>query len=423
MKRVLVYSHDTYGLGNIRRMLAVTEHLLARDPQLSVLLVTGSPVAHAFRLPPGLDYIKMPCLTRTDRERYAVKYLGTDLDATIALRSAMLLETVRHFEPDLFLVDKKPGGIRNELRPALEYLRQHAPATRNVLVLRDILDSPDITRRTWEREGYHPTIQAFYDSVLVLGAPQVFDTAHEYAFPPAVREKVCYGGYVRRPHGRKTRAEVRQSLGLRDEQPLVLVTAGGGEDGFQVLDTYVAALRETSAETQAHSLVLTGPELPANQRASLSAATAGVPNVTLVDFLDDMMGYMGASDVIVSMGGYNTVCEILSAERPAVVVPRVRPVEEQWIRAQRMARLGLFETIHPDQLTPATFTQAVARQLRAGQAQSPVEQTLDPSSLFRTGEWLTALLEDRPPSSPARAMPRPVPPVRRRGVQRASSWL
>jgi predicted glycosyltransferase len=422
MKRALVYSHDTFGLGNIRRMLAMAEQLLARDPELSVLLVTGSPVAHAFRLPPRLDYIKMPCLTRTDRERYAVKYLGTDIDDAIALRSALLLETVRRYKPDLLLVDKKPAGIRNELRPALEYLRQHAPATRNVLVLRDILDSPDVTRRTWEREGYHAAIQAFYDSVLVLGAPEVFDTAREYAFPASVREKVCYGGYLRRPRGRKTRAEVRHSLGLPDGQPLVLVTAGGGQDGFQVLETYVAALHERRAEMQAHSLVLAGPELPANQRSLLSAAAARVPDVTFVDFLDDMMGYIGASDVVVSMGGYNTVCEILSAERRAIVVPRVRPVEEQWIRAERMARLGLFETIHPDQLTPATLTQAVARQLRAGQAQSRLEQTVDPSSLFHTGEWLTTLLEERLPAPSPLLFPRPVQPIRRRpGIQKAST--
>jgi predicted glycosyltransferase len=42
------------------------------------------------------------------------------------------------------------------------------------------------------------------------------------------------------------------------------------------------------------------------------------------------------------------VGEILSLRKRAVVVPRTQPVEEQWIRAQRMAELGLFAAIHPD---------------------------------------------------------------------------
>jgi predicted glycosyltransferase len=29
VKRILIYSHDTFGLGNIRRMLEVARHLVA----------------------------------------------------------------------------------------------------------------------------------------------------------------------------------------------------------------------------------------------------------------------------------------------------------------------------------------------------------------------------------------------------------
>jgi len=70
MRRLLVYSHDTFGLGNIRRMLAICEHLVETDVDLSILLVTGSPVIHNLRLPARLDYIKLPCLTRSDYENY-----------------------------------------------------------------------------------------------------------------------------------------------------------------------------------------------------------------------------------------------------------------------------------------------------------------------------------------------------------------
>jgi predicted glycosyltransferase len=51
MTKVLIYSHDTYGLGNIRRMLAISRHIVDRDPNASVLIVSGSPMLHAFRIP------------------------------------------------------------------------------------------------------------------------------------------------------------------------------------------------------------------------------------------------------------------------------------------------------------------------------------------------------------------------------------
>ncbi len=71
MKRLMVYSHDTFGLGNIRRMLAISQHLIEQRDDISILLVTGSPVIHSLRLPKRLDYIKLPCLTRTDSEHYS----------------------------------------------------------------------------------------------------------------------------------------------------------------------------------------------------------------------------------------------------------------------------------------------------------------------------------------------------------------
>src|SRR5437016_7118415 len=50
--------------------------------------------------------------------------------------------------------------------------------------------------------------------------------------------------------------------------------------------------------------------------------------------------------VVVSMGGYNAVCEVLSAERPTVIVPRVRPRKEQLLRAQALQRRGVARMIH-----------------------------------------------------------------------------
>ena len=102
MKKLMVYSHDTFGLGNIRRMLSICKHLIDSIPDLSILIVSGSPMVHTFRIPQRLDYIKLPCLRRTDREGYSVKYLGTDMS-----------ELIRHFlfGPDVRLNKRTENPI------------------------------------------------------------------------------------------------------------------------------------------------------------------------------------------------------------------------------------------------------------------------------------------------------------------------
>src|SRR5260370_31808973 len=61
------------------------------------------------------------------------------------------------------------------------------------------------------------------------------------------------------------------------------------------------------------------------------------------------------------MAGYNTVAESVQARTPLLLVPRVRPGEEQLIRARFLAERGLAEMIHPDELTPATMRAALDR--------------------------------------------------------------
>lgn len=228
--RLMVYSHDGFGLGNIRRMLAICTHLLDSIPELSILVVSGSPMLHSFRLPKRLDYIKLPCLNRGTSGEFSAKYLGTAIDETVKLRSQLILSAIANFKPDVFLVDKKPYGIRNELQATIEYLKAQLPQTPLILLLRDILDHPDVTIPEWQKHGYYEAIAKFYDHVLVVGAPEIFDIRIEYKLPPKVAQKVQFCGYIRKELGRKGPNFVRNELRLSPDEQLVLVTPGGGED-------------------------------------------------------------------------------------------------------------------------------------------------------------------------------------------------
>src|SRR5260370_30841561 len=75
LMRLMVYSHDTFGLGNIRRMLAICKHLHASIPDLSILIVSGSPMLQRFRIEPAIDSITFPCLKRPGFGELVVLFL------------------------------------------------------------------------------------------------------------------------------------------------------------------------------------------------------------------------------------------------------------------------------------------------------------------------------------------------------------
>jgi len=136
------------------------------------------------------------------------------------------------------------------------------------------------------------------------------------------------------------------------------------------------------------SCVVTGPLLDPEVRADLEARAAKLPEVTLLPFCEDLVSYVHAADLVVTMGGYNSICEVVEAGKRTIVVPRVHPRKEQLIRAERLRDLGAVAMIHPDDLTPDALAREVARGL-VGPAPSPV---LDFGGLRRAGDVVVEAL-------------------------------
>lgn len=398
MKRVLIYSHDTFGLGNVRRMLEVARHLVQTSPEVTVLLLTGSPMLHAFRIPARIDYVKLPCLARDTTGRYSARSLPLALPTLVRLRANLIRSAVTDFAPDLILVDKKPFGVQDELAGALESFSRARRRPRLVLLLRDILDSADTTRGIWQKNGYYDAISSHYDQVLVVGSPDIFDLRREYAFPPFAAAKVRYCGYIAREAASRPRAHVRAALGVAPHEPLVLVTPGGGEDGYQLVATALEGLARTPAHRRPRTHVVCGPEMPEQQRAAVETAAAAMPQVSVQSFCDDMMSLMGSVDVAVTMGGYNTVCELLTSGRRGVVVPRMKPGHEQLIRAERMARHGLLRMLRPDAASPASLMAEVQHQLDALARAEPLPRLHSMQGLEGVAQALRGLMGLEPES-------------------------
>lgn len=346
----LLYCHDTYGLGHLRRTLVLAHHLHSRWPAVSQLLVTGSPLAHAFEVPPNADYLKLPSVVKVGDGCYAPSTLPIPFDAIRRLRRDLVTATALQFHPDICIVDNVPAGLKGEMVPALLHLKDVSPGTLLVLGLRDIVDDPERVCREWQDQGVYELLDDVYDLILVYGDEAIFDVVAEYRLSARAAEKVRYVGYLGRRANAARSEELRAEL--RNGRPLVLATAGGGGDGYKILHTLLEARRRWPADADFDCIIVPGPFARAAEYHRLADMAANGSQASLVRFAPDLAAYMAAADVVVSMAGYNSICELVSLRRPAVIVPRVEPRLEQLIRARAVTRLGAARMIHPGELTP-----------------------------------------------------------------------
>lgn len=371
-KRILIYSHDTYGLGHLRRSLLIAERLSSVPDFRSVLIATGSPRAQAFRLPQGCDTLKLPAVTKTAAGGYRSRTLRMPIGELSGLRAEMLRAAARSYRPDAILVDHAPAGMQGELRPLFDELRRWPRRPRLVLGLRDVIDDPERVRLQWDRVGAWNLLDELYDRVLVYGDPAVRTTAEDLDLPRRLPGRVAAVGYLGRAIARCP----------DPADPFVLVTTGGGGDGHAVLRAYLSYLERLPGPAPFRSVLVSGPFLSSRREREIVARARDVDHpVEVIPFTERFEDLLGRAAGVISMAGYNTVMELLSGRVPALLVPREAPRLEQRIRAERLAALTDVEWSPAEHLDERRIGRFVDRVLAGGH---PPRAALDMEGVART---------------------------------------
>ena len=342
-QRILVYCHDLFGLGNVKRMLLFSHHLRCAYPHADLLFIMGSSQIGMFELPAKFDYIKLPEIKRGLTGAISSRTLDVETVRITRMRSEIIESAVEGFQPDLLIVDKKPLGAAGELQTMLEQLSRQVP---RILVCRDILDAPEKTRDEMRASGFSESVRHHYDQILVLGEREIFDFGYAYGLPRDVAAKLAYCGYLAPLEKPQPAEEMRRNLGLDSTRPVVLATVGGGEDGETVLTRFAASAMQADGAWQ--SVLVCGPNLPQPSYEQLSEIAAGERDIHLIRSTSDMVSLVHASDVVVSMAGYNTACSLMASRKPCIFIPRAEPSQEQLVRAKIFYQQGLALSVAPD---------------------------------------------------------------------------
>lgn len=355
--RLLIYSHDSFGLGHLRRCRAIAHHLVGRFRHLSVLILSGSPIIGSYDFRTRVDFVRVPGVIKLRNGEYTSLQLRLDIEKTLEIRRSIIHHTAEVFEPDVFLVDKEPLGLRGEVRSTLEMLK--AKGTRCILGLRDVMDDPASLVDEWQRKAVFPALAELYDEIWVYGLPQIFDPLEEIPGFAAVASKVRYTGYLERslPETAPTMPEHPPPQGA-----FILVTPGGGGDGAEMVDWVISAY-EADPGIPHRAVILLGPFMPSEQRQAFLERAAADPRLEAITFEAHVEPFFKQASAVVAMGGYNTFCEILSFGKPALLVPRTTPRLEQYLRAERAERLGLVQLLPNDGMRSPQQMAAILREL------------------------------------------------------------
>jgi predicted glycosyltransferase len=352
------YSHDGFGLGHVRRNLNIAMEAAEQFGASNLLIMSHNSIPF---LPnhPGIDFIKLPSILKVGKEEWAPRTLPVTAQILKNLRTELIKNTFNHYLPSLLVVDYMPGGVWDELLPILPLLKNKG--TKLVLGLRDILDEPKSICELWKEKGIYETIQKFYDHILIYGCKEIFPSCQAYGLSN-FEKKIHYTGYLASVNNLGCRDDVRKEFGF-DQKPLVVLTGGGGNDAFPMMEKSLEALEIVSKEIPLQALLVAGPLMHPKERATLYTPNKNFP-CRIIPHCDDLVSAMDAADLLITMGSYNTLVEAIHLKKKALVIPREGPSQEQKIRTNIFEKLGLVKGLpSPLSLTPQILAKEVKKAL------------------------------------------------------------
>ena len=200
-----------------------------------------------------------------------------------------------------------------------------------------------------------------FDAILVHGDPAVITLDETFGPVDRIDIPLVYTGYITPRPPPHARVAERKRLGLLSEDRLVVVSAGGGKVGAPLMKAAAAAFGRLSADPHLHLHLIAGPYGDADLFQALMDQAGG--RLTVQRFNDRFLELLTAADLSVSMGGYNTCMNLLSAQVPRALIWPFAQNREQGLRVERLMGLAPFLLLAEKDLTAKRFAQRVRRLL------------------------------------------------------------
>lgn len=366
-KKAMFYCQHVLGMGHLIRSAEIVRALVAGGYEACFL--NGGELAEGFALPAGIEVINLPPI-KSDAAFREIRSADSsqDLAAVKAERTKLIIETYERQLPDVLVVELFPFGRRKfafELVPLLEQIQTDGCATKVVCSLRDIL----VSKRDQARfdDQVCDTMNRYFDLLLVHADPRFQRLEETFPRLSEIKCPVHYTGFVAQ-HAQATKAENPS----HEQVARILVSIGGGRVGVELLESCVAASVLLAEQLQHRMQIFTGPYLPDEQFAHLQQLAANQSQIKIERFTSEFQSHLEQSDLSISMAGYNTCMNLLTANVRALVYPFTgNGNEEQTVRAVKLEKLGAVSIIRDAELEATLLAEKILQLLKQAVPERP----------------------------------------------------
>lgn len=369
--RILFYCQSLQGIGHLTASLNVIKELLQHS---DVDLIYGGHDISISLEHPGFRMIRLPTLL-IDNSSNAL------YDPTGRLSSDELWpirrDNIESFLQDPYhavIVEFFPFGrrrLKNEIHQLFKTVEERNGPVPIFSFVREVLvpESPESEERMVK------SVNDYIHTVFIRGDPNVIRFDDTFSLSRKISDKLFYTGYLG--------TESQNPPAERSAQ--ILVSQGGGSIGRELLE---AAIQTAPLVPDYQFLIATGSKTTATEFDRLNTLVAS-NNVEIVAFLSNFKQHLTESALSISMGGDNTLMDVISSKTPGLAFPYPGNSEQE-TRINKLAVKGYIQPLSVEDLHP----ERLCKKIREALKQPYPKLNIAMNGAWNMSEKIKAILSD-----------------------------
>ncbi|MRX44746.1 alpha/beta hydrolase [Agromyces kandeliae] len=374
-EKTVLYLSSPIGLGHARRDLAIAQELRALHPEARIDWLAQDPVTRVLdvageRLHPASAALASES-SHIEHESgdhdLAVFQSLRNMDEILLHNFMVFEEVVAAGEYDLVIADESwevdhylfenPNLKRGALAWMTDFVGYLPMPSRGP---REAEVAADYNLEMIEHVARYGRIR---DAAVFVGSTD--DIVPDTFGPglPRIRdwteEHFDFSGYITGfdPAALGEKAELRERLGYRDDERVVIAAVGGSGVGASLLRRIVAGAEAAHrAIPGLRMIVVTGPRID-------PASLPQVPGVEYRAYVPNLHEHLTACDLAIVQGGLTTTMELTAAKVPFIYVPLQEHFEQRFHVRARLDRYRAGRFMEYDDLTPEALAAAMAEEI------------------------------------------------------------
>ena len=211
-------------------------------------------------------------------------------------------------------------------------------------------DEPSTIRKEWRKKLNYISVDKYYSQIWVYGSSLIYDVVDEYGLSPNISNKIRYTGYLckQKKNNDVTLNETifNPVLDTIFKNKFVLCLINDPSVDMKLATEFM----DSSLPKDVFGIVYINCNLNKKTFSNLLYLANKHDHVYLLDYglYEEIL--VNNSIGVISSCSYSIICNLLSYEKNALIIPKISESKEQVIRGSRLNEHGIFDLIHYDDL-------------------------------------------------------------------------